>query len=230
MTYNAARNYENFQEGKNYMRETNSYIYANNKYNEMSDEELINIIKDGNKDALDFLINKYKELVNMKVSKFFMVGAEREDIVQEGLIGLFKAVKSFKPDKQNSFKTFANLCIERQLITAIKSSNRQKHMPLNSYLSLNNTAYEDDEDSNLLDIFDAHQIEDPLETITKKEYYASVENAIDKSLSDFEKQVLTRYMEGESYIQIAEKLETPVKSVDNAIQRIRKKAIKNIQD
>lgn len=228
LAYNTAINKENHQEGKNYMKESNPYFYAVNNYNDMKDEDLIQVIKSGDKFALEFLINKYKELVNMKVSKFFMIGAEKEDIVQEGLIGLFKAVKSFNPDKQNSFKTFANLCIERQLITAIKSSNRQKHMPLNSYLSLNTTAYEEDEDSSLLDIFDAHQIEDPLDTITKKEYYQTVENAIDKSLSDFEKQVLNRYMQGESYVQIAEKLDTPVKSIDNAIQRIRKKAIKNI--
>ena len=128
------------------MKESNAYFYTANNYNEMSDEDLINIIKSGDKLALEFLIDKYKDLVNMKVSKFFMIGAEKEDIVQEGLIGLFKAVKSYNPDKQNSFKTFANLCIERQLITAIKSSNRQKHMPLNSYLSLNGVAYEDDED------------------------------------------------------------------------------------
>ena len=212
------------------MKESNAYFYTANNYNEMSDEDLINIIKSGDKLALEFLIDKYKDLVNMKVSKFFMIGAEKEDIVQEGLIGLFKAVKSYNPDKQNSFKTFANLCIERQLITAIKSSNRQKHMPLNSYLSLNGVAYEDDEDSNLMDIFNAHQIEDPLDTITKKEYYKTVESAIDKSLSTFEKQVLDRYMQGESYFQIAEKLDTPVKSIDNAIQRIRKKAIKSINE
>lgn len=212
------------------MKESNAYFYTANNYNEMSDEDLINIIKSGDKLALEFLIDKYKDLVNMKVSKFFMIGAEKEDIVQEGLIGLFKAVKNYNPDKQNSFKTFANLCIERQLITAIKSSNRQKHMPLNSYLSLNGVAYEDDEDSNLMEIFNAHQIEDPLDTITKKEYYKTVESAIDKSLSTFEKQVLDRYMQGESYVQIAEKLDTPVKSIDNAIQRIRKKAIKNINE
>ena len=212
------------------MKESNAYFYTANNYNEMSDEDLINIIKSGDKLALEFLIDKYKDLVNMKVSKFFMIGAEKEDIVQEGLIGLFKAVKSYNPDKQNSFKTFANLCIERQLITAIKSSNRQKHMPLNSYLSLNGVAYEDDEDSNLMDIFNAHQIEDPLDTITKKEYYKTVESAIDKSLSTFEKQVLDRYMQGESYVQIAEKLDTPLKSIDNAIQRIRKKAIKSINE
>ena len=210
------------------MKESNLYFSLTNNYKDMSDEDLINVIKSGDKSALEFLISKYKELVNMKVSKFFMIGAEKEDIVQEGLIGLFKAVKSYNPEKQNSFKTFANLCIERQLITAIKSSNRQKHMPLNSYLSLNVAAYEEDEDSSLLEVFDAHQMEDPLDTITKKEYYQIVENAIDKSLSDFEKQVLNRYMQGESYVQIAEKLDTPVKSIDNAIQRIRKNAIKNI--
>ena len=210
------------------MKESNLYFSYSNNFKDMSDEDLIDVIKSGDKSALEFLIGKYKELVNMKVSKFFMIGAEREDIVQEGLIGLFKAVKNYDREKQNSFKTFANLCIERQLITAIKSSNRQKHIPLNSYLSLNTTAYEEDEDSTLLDIFDAHQMEDPLDTITKKEYYQTVENAIDKSLSDFEKQVLNRYMQGESYVQIAEKLDAPVKSIDNAIQRIRKKAIKNI--
>ena len=212
------------------MKKSDLYFSVTDNYKNMSDEDLITVIKSGDKFALEFLIEKYKELVNMKVSKFFMIGAEKEDRVQEGLIGLFKAVKNYNPEMQNSFKTFANLCIERQLITAIKSSNRQKHMPLNSYLSLNTTAYEDDEDSNLLDIFDSHQIEDPLDTITKKEYYKTVEVAIDKSLSDFEKKVLNRYMQGESYVQIAEKLDAPVKSIDNAIQRIRKKAIKNIGD
>ena len=212
------------------MKKSDLYFSVTDNYKNMSDEDLITVIKSGDKFALEFLIEKYKELVNMKVSKFFMIGAEKEDIVQEGLIGLFKAVKNYNPEMQNSFKTFANLCIERQLITAIKSSNRQKHMPLNSYLSLNTTAYEDDEDSNLLDIFDSHQIEDPLDTITKKEYYKTVEVAIDKSLSDFEKKVLNRYMQGESYVQIAEKLDAPVKSIDNAIQRIRKKSIKSIGD
>lgn len=212
------------------MEKADVYFGVANNYKDMSDEDLIKIIKSGDKSALEFIIDKYKELVNMKVSKFFMVGAEKEDIIQEGLIGLFKAVKSYNPEKQNSFKTFANLCIERQLITAIKTSNRQKHIPLNSYLSLNTAAYEDDEESNLLEVFNAHKIEDPLETITKQEYYKSVEATIDKSLSDFEKQVLDYYIQGESYMQIAEKLDTPVKSIDNAIQRIRKKAIKNMND
>ena len=211
------------------MGQAKAFYSLNDNYDKMSDEDLIDVIKSGDKNALEYLIDKYKELVNMKVGKYFMVGSEKDDIVQEGLIGLYKAIKCFNSEKQNSFKTFANMCIERQLITAIKSSNRQKHMPLNSYLSLNTKAYEDDEESNILDVFDSHQIEDPLDTITKKEYYKTVEKAIDESLSDFEKQVLNRYMQGESYVQIAEKLDAPVKSVDNAIQRIRKKASKNME-
>ena len=204
----------------------------NNNYNNMSDDELLELINKKDTDALDFLICKYKDLVNSKVNKYFIIGAEKEDIVQEGLIGLYKAIKDYKPDKQNSFKSFANLCIERQLITAIKSSNRQKHMPLNSYLSLNMTAFENEDgnnDTQIVDVLENTVIEDPLDTITKKEYFSSVENVIDSSLSDFEKKVLNRYVQGESYVKIAERLEAPVKSVDNAIQRIRKKTAKNIQ-
>ena len=204
----------------------------NNNYNNMSDDELLELINKKDTDALDFLICKYKDLVNSKVNKYFIIGAEKEDIVQEGLIGLYKAIKDYKPDKQNSFKSFANLCIERQLITAIKSSNRQKHMPLNSYLSLNMTAFENEDgnnDTQIVDVLENTVIEDPLDTITKKEYISSVENVIDSSLSDFEKKVLNRYVQGESYVKIAERLDAPVKSVDNAIQRIRKKTAKNIQ-
>ena len=204
----------------------------NNNYNNMSDDELLELINKKDTDALDFLICKYKDLVNSKVNKYFIIGAEKEDIVQEGLIGLYKAVKDYNPDKQNSFKSFANLCIERQLITAIKSSNRQKHMPLNSYLSLNMTAFENEDgnnDTQIVDVLENTIIEDPLDTITKKEYFLSVENVIDSSLSDFEKKVLNRYVQGESYVKIAERLDAPVKSVDNAIQRIRKKTAKNIQ-
>lgn len=208
-----------------------SMFYAiNNDFTQMSDEDLINLIKSGDKHALNFLFERYKELVNMKVSKYFIVGAEREDIFQEGMIGLYKAVKGFDGDKQNSFKTFANLCIERQLITAIKTSNRQKHMPLNSYLSLNTSAYDEENSDSMIDVFDSHTAEDPLETITKKEYYKYVEDNIDKTLSDFEKQVLQKYIQGESYVTIAKQLDAPVKSIDNAIQRIRKKATKSIMN
>lgn len=206
---------------------TMSYL-AEKTLSEMTDENIIELIKSGNADAQNYLIDKYKEIVNMKIGKYFMAGAEKEDIYQEGMIGLFKAIKSYNPEKQNSFKSFANLCIERQLITAIKTSNRQKNMPLNSYLSLNANAYEEDDETEILEVLDAKTAEDPLDTITKKEYYKDVENAIDKNLSKFEKKVLHRFAQGESYVTIAEKLDTPVKSVDNAIQRIRKKTMRNL--
>ena len=214
------------------MNNANVFYTTNKDYDNMKDEDLIETIKSGNEHAFEYLINKYKELVNMKVTKYFIIGAEKEDIVQEGLIGLFKAIKSYNPNMQNSFKSFANMCIERQLITAIKTSNRQKHMPLNSYLSLNISAYDEEEgksDTALIDIFDSTSVEDPLDTLTKKEYFKFVEETIDRTLSDFEKKVLKKYINGKSYIQIAEDLDTPVKSIDNAIQRIRKKAIKGLK-
>lgn len=206
-------------------------FYTNNEFKGLKDEQLISKVKKGEQKALTYLLGKYKELVNVKVSKYFMIGAEKEDIMQEGMIGLFKAIKTFDVNnKQSSFKTFANMCIERQLITAIKTSNRQKHIPLNSYLSLNSSAYDNDEESGaqLIETFNNNTVEDPLETIMKKEHYNEIQSAIIKSLSEFEKQVLNRYLKGESYIAIANKLDSPVKSVDNAIQRIRKKAIKNL--
>lgn len=207
-----------------------AYLENGDGLTNKTDNELAISAKQGNKEDLEYILNKYKELVNMKVSKYFIIGAEREDIVQEGMIGLYKAIKNFEDDKQNSFKSFANLCIERQLITAIKTSNRQKHMPLNSSLSLNTPVYENDDDISLMELFNSKVAEDPLDTITKKEYYKIVGNKIDENLSDFEKKVLTRFAAGESYVKIAEKLDAPVKSVDNAIQRIRKKASKNIMN
>lgn len=215
------------------MSNNNVFFHSDLDYNNMSDEEVIDIAKTGNKQALDYLINKYKDLVNLRVNKYYIIGAEKEDIIQEGLIGLFKAIKSYKPGMQNSFRTFASICIERQLITAIKTSNRQKHIPLNSYLSLNMNAFDSeqsDSDTTLLEIYNNATVEDPLETLTKKEYYNHIENAIENALSDFEKKVLFRYIKGESYNKIAEELDTPVKSIDNAIQRIRKKAIKEMPE
>ena len=194
------------------------------EYADIADEELVGIIKDGDKKALDYLLNKYKDIVTMKANRFFIIGAERDDMIQEGFWGLYKAIQSFNPEKQNSFKTFANLCVERQLITVLKTSNRQKNIPLNSSFSLNVSAYDENDDMSVLDVLDTKTVEDPLETIIKKEYYENVENQIDKNLSQFEKDVLNRYIKGQSYVDIASSLEAPVKSVDNAIQRSRKKA------
>ena len=207
----------------------------NLEYNNMSDEQIIEMVRAEDKKALEFLICKYKDLVNSKVNKYFIIGAEREDIIQEGLIGLYKAIKDFDNTKQNSFKSFANLCVERQLITAIKSSNRQKHIPLNSYLSLNMAAYENEDGNNqtqIVDVLNNNIVEDPLETITKKEYMSSVENIIDTSLSSFEKKVLNRYIKGESYVTIAEnyiqELEERLKILQEEMQeQFEKKKYKN---
>ena len=208
------------------MSDKKVYFFSNNKYNNTPDEKLIEQIRLGDVEAQNYLLEKYKSLVNMKANRFFLVGAESDDMIQEGMIGLFKAIQSFDLEKNNSFKTFANLCVERQLITAIKSSNRQKHIPLNSSFSLNTSAYDENDDTSVMEILETNFAEDPLDTITKREYMEFVENRIDKNLSGFEKQVLNRYMQGESYVDIASKLNSPVKSIDNAIQRIRKKAIK----
>ena len=206
---------------------SNKSLYLfDNKYDSFSDEELIEKTRLGDLEAQNYLLEKYRTLVTMKANRFFLIGAESDDMIQEGMIGLFKAMQSFDQEKNNSFKTFANLCIERQLITAIKTSNRQKHIPLNSSFSLNISAFDDNDDTTVMDIIDNKTVEDPLDTITKREYMEFVESRIDKNLSSFEKQVLENYIQGESYVVIAEKLKSPVKSVDNAIQRIRKKAIK----
>ena len=196
------------------------------EYTLMTDEKLIENIKHEDQKALDCLIERYNELVSMKANRFFMVGAEKEDMIQEGMIGLYKAVKSFNTEKQNSFKTFANMCIERQLITAVKNSNRQKHIPLNSSISLNAAAYDDNEDMDKMDVLDVKTLNDPSDIIADREYFESMENKIKENLSDFELQVLHEYEKGKTYAAIAEKLNTKTKSVDTAIQRIRKKANK----
>ena len=200
------------------------------KYDDISDEELIKLIKNDDKNALDYLINRYKSLVTLKTNRFFAIGSEKDDMIQEGFWGLYKAIQSFDPEKQNSFKSFANLCIERQLITVIKTSNRQKNIPLNSSFSLNISAYDDNEDMSVLEVLDSKMVEDPLETIIKREHFSSIENKMDKNLSKFEKDVLNKYIQGKSYVDIANSLDTQVKSVDNAIQRIRKKALKCLDE
>lgn len=170
-------------------------------------------------------MNKYNNIVNMKASKFFAIGVEKEDIIQEGMIGLYKATQSYNGNKQNSFKSFANMCIERQLITMIKSANRQKNIPLNSAFSLNTPVYEEG-DSDIIEILDTNLVEDPLETIANKEYLSQIELKIDENLSEFERKVLRHYKQGKSYADIAKEVDSKVKSVDTAIQRIRKKANK----
>ena len=204
----------------------NIFSINENNYTQMTDEKLIENVKQEDQTALNCLIERYNDLVTMKANKFFMVGAEKEDMIQEGMIGLYKAIKSFDTEKQNSFKTFANMCVERQLITAVKNSNRQKHIPLNSSVSLNSAAYEDNEDMDKMDVLDIKIMHDPSDIIADREYFENMESKIKENLSSFELQVLKEYEKGKSYAAIAEKLNAKVKSVDTAIQRIRKKANK----
>lgn len=196
-----------------------------NNYSKMPDNEIIALVQKGDDQALNYIFEKYSNIINIKANKFFAAGVERDDIVQEGMIGLYKATKSYDTEKQNSFKNFANLCIERQLITVIKSANRQKNIPLNSAFSLNTPIYES-EDADVIEVLDINTMEDPLETITKKEYFNLVDKMMNETLSDFEKRVLKYYKQGKSYVDIATAVESKVKSVDTAIQRIRKKAFK----
>ncbi len=196
-----------------------------NKFQTMTDDSLLTLAKAGDEGAINFIMDKYNNIVNMKASRFFAAGIEKEDIIQEGMIGLYKAIQSYDSDKQNSFKSFANMCIERQLITVVKSANRQKNIPLNSAFSLNSPIYEDG-DTDAMEVLDVNLVEDPLETIANKEYFSQMETKIDENLSDFEKKVLVHYKQGKSYNDIAKEMNTKVKSVDTALQRIKKKATK----
>ena len=204
----------------------NMFSINETDYTQMTDEKLIENIKNEDQNASNCVVERYNDLVNMKASKFFMAGAEKDDMLQEGMIGLYKAVKSYVPQKQNSFKTFANMCIERQLITAVKNSNRQKHIPLNSSVSLNASAYDDNEDVDRIDILNIKTLNDPSDIIANQEYFKDIQEKIKENLSEFELMVLNEYEKGKSYAAIAEKLNAKTKSVDTAIQRIRKKANK----
>ncbi|MCK9217500.1 MAG: RNA polymerase sporulation sigma factor SigH [Firmicutes bacterium] len=198
-------------------------------YDEKLDEELVITAKNGDKEALEYLINKYKNFVRAKARSYFLIGADKEDIVQEGMIGLYKAIRDFKNDKLSSFRAFAELCITRQIITAIKTATRQKHIPLNSYISLNKPIYDEESDRTLLDILTSVKITDPEELIINKEELCSIELKIGEILSDLELEVLMSYLQGKSYQEIAVDLDRHVKSIDNALQRVKRKLEKFLE-
>ena len=192
-------------------------------YDVMLDEDIVEFAKDGNNGALEYLINKYKNFVRAKARSYFLIGADREDIIQEGMIGLYKAIRDFKPDKLSSFRAFAELCITRQIITAIKTATRQKHIPLNSYVSLNKPIYDEDSDRTLLDVISGSKITDPEELIISREEFDDIEEKMGEILSSLEWKVLMSYLEGKSYQEIAVDLKRHVKSIDNALQRVKRK-------
>ncbi len=201
-------------------------IYAN--YEDMPDEEIAELAREYDGDALEYLLNKYKNYVRAKARSYFLIGADREDIVQEGMIGLYKAIRDFRAVKLTSFRAFAELCITRQIITAIKTATRQKHRPLNSYVSLNKPIYDEESDRTLIDIISSGKISNPEDIIIGQEDFSTIESKMGKMLSPLELQVLQKYIEGKSYFEVAEELQRSVKSVDNALQRVKNKLEKLI--
>ncbi|WP_052221598.1 RNA polymerase sporulation sigma factor SigH [Clostridium homopropionicum] len=202
-----------------------SVIDEKNNYSleDKLDEEIALEAKRGNVQALEYLINKYKNFVKAKAKSYFLIGADKEDIYQEGMIGLFKSIRDYRPDKLSSFKAFAELCVTRQIITAIKTATRQKHIPLNTYISLNKPVYDEESDRTLLDILSTVKVCDPEELVISREEVSSIETEIGEALSELELEVLNSYLQGKSYQEIACDLDRHSKSIDNALQRVKRK-------
>ena len=197
---------------------------------DLTDEEVLGRIKDDQDDeAMCYLISKYRNFVRAKARSYFLIGADREDIVQEGMIGLYKAIRDFRNDKQASFRAFAELCVTRQIITAIKTATRQKHIPLNSYVSLNKPIYDEESDRTLLDVLSGVKVTDPEELVISHEEFADIEAKMEDILSELEWKVLMSYLDGKSYQEISQELGRHVKSIDNALQRVKCKLDKYME-
>ena len=199
-------------------------------FDSMTDEQVVVLAQETDSPALEYLLNKYKNFVRTKARSYFLIGADHEDIVQEGMIGLYKAIRDYKAERLSSFRAFAELCVTRQIITAIKTATRQKHIPLNSYISLNKPIYEEDSDRTLLDVITEEGMSNPEEMIIDREDLSVIEGKIGQMLSDLENEVLVRYMEGKSYVEIADEMHRHVKSIDNALQRIKRKLLKYLEE
>ncbi len=193
------------------------------EYGALSDEELVVLAKEYDSQASDELYHRYKNIVRGKAHPYFLVGADREDLIQEGMIGLFKAVRDYNKEKNDSFRPFAEMCIVRQILTAIKQATRNKHMPLNQYESLYRSVYDEDSEKQLLDVIGVSSALDPEELYIKQELSRSVDEIVNSSLTELEHDVLDMFLDGNSYSEIAAALGHSIKSVDNALQRIRKK-------
>lgn len=199
------------------------------QFENFSDEQLVEQVHLGNTDALDYLITKYRLFVKSKARSYFLIGADKEDIVQEGMIGLYKAIRDFKGDKLSSFRAFAELCITRQIITAIKTATRQKHIPLNSYVSLDKPIYDEESERTLLDVIEGTASNNPEHLFISQEEYNQLEQKMGEVLSELEQQVLARYLAGQSYYEISEQLNRHVKSIDNALQRVKRKLERHLE-
>lgn len=199
-------------------------------YEDMADEDVVALCREGDEIAVEYLLNKYKNFVRSKARSYFLIGADHEDIVQEGMIGLYKAIRDFRPEKLASFRAFAELCITRQIITAIKTATRQKHIPLNSYVSLNKPLFDEESDRTLLDVCAEVHSANPEDLIISQEDLRGIHQRIDEVLSSLEQEVLSAYLDGKSYQEIADNLGRHVKSIDNALQRVKRKLEKYLED
>ena len=195
----------------------------------MSDESIIGLIKNGDINAQEYIMNKYKSVVKSKARAYFLIGADREDIIQEGMIGLYKAVRDYQRDRNASFRSFADICINRQMITAVKTATRQKHIPLNSYVSLNKPVFDDEAIHTYMDILKEYETANPESMFISRENRTYIESNLTKILSVFELKVLSRYLQGKTYAEIFESLNKPEKSIDNALQRVKKKIEKFLE-
>ncbi|WP_373317771.1 MULTISPECIES: RNA polymerase sporulation sigma factor SigH [Paenibacillus] len=205
------------------MVSVNLETWVRSDYEVLNDEDIVEAVRNGDSEALEYLINKYRSFVRAKARSYFLIGADREDIIQEGMIGLYKSIRDFRGDKLASFKAFAEICITRQIITAIKTATRQKHIPLNSYVSLDKPIYDEDSDRTLLDVICGSRVCDPEELIINQEEFTGLEDKMSEILSDLERKVLMLYLDGRSYQEIAVDLKRHVKSIDNALQRVKRK-------
>ena len=201
----------------------------NERFLAMPDEEVAVLAQQGDGQALAYLLNKYKNFVRSKARSYFLIGADHEDIVQEGMIGLYKSIRDFQPDRLASVRSFAELCVKRQIITAIKAATRQKHVPLNSYVSLNKPLYDEESDRTLLDVIEG-RVTNPEDLYISQEDLARIQGQIAEILSDLERQVLDAFIDGKSYQEIAELLGRHVKSIDNALQRVKRKLFKFLEE
>lgn len=209
---------------------SDEHVSLSEDYAHMTDEEVVHLCQQGDSLAQEYVFNKYKNFVRSKARSYFLIGADHEDIVQEGMIGLYKAIRDYRPDKLSSFRAFAELCITRQIITAIKTATRQKHIPLNSYVSLNKPLYDEESDRTLLDVIIEGRATNPEELIIGQEDLSSIHAKIDEVLSGLEQEVLRAYLDGKSYQEIADNLGRHVKSIDNALQRVKRKLEKYLEE
>lgn len=200
------------------------------RFGNKTDEEIVDMAQKGDRVALEFLLSKYKNFVRSKARSYFLIGADHEDIVQEGMIGLFKSIRDYQLERLSSFRAFAELCITRQIITAIKTATRQKHLPLNSYVSLNKPIYDEESDRTLMDVIVEGHAQNPEELIIGREDILSIRDQVGTVLSSLEQDVLSAYLDGKSYQEIADKLGRHVKSIDNALQRVKRKLEKYLQE